>query len=369
MSGDIQKLQFIAGRFYPSGRVREIRGLGRGNINRTFLVVTGASPGDAFVLQQVNTHVFREPERVMTNMRLVTEHLRHRLRSGPLPADRRWRVPYIIPAEDGRDYWQASDGAFWRALEFIEEARPLDVLTTLDEGREAGFALGLFHLLLHDLSADRLADTIEGFHVTPRYLRHYQRVLAERDAPDTPDVRYALQFIRERESGADILERGRAEGQLLLRPIHGDPKCNNILIDLKDGKAVSLIDLDTVKPGLIHYDIGDCLRSGCNPSGEESLSGVRPRFDVDMAGAMLQGYLSVARPFLTQTDYGYIYDSVRLIAFELGLRFFTDYLEGNVYFRTRHPEQNLRRALIQFRLVESIEKQERDFRAVIRALT
>jgi hypothetical protein len=129
-----------------------------------------------------------------------------------------------------------------------------------------------------------------------------------------------------------------------------------------------MIDLGTVKPGLIHYDIGDCLRSGCNPLGEETDNWEQVTFEPELAQAILQGYLTVAQDFLTDSDYKYIYDSIRLLAFELGLRFFTDYLAGNVYFKVKHPENNLARALVQFQLTASIEKQAAVIKTIINDL-
>ena len=140
------------------------------------------------------------------------------------------------------------------------------------------------------------------------------------------------------------------------------------MLDTATRQAVALVDLDTVKPGLVHYDIGDALRSGCNPQGEETDAWETVRFEPDLCRAMLQGYLPVARDFLTETDYVYLYDAIRLIAFELGLRFFTDYLAGNVYFKARRPEHNLARALVQFKLTESIESQAAAIGAISRDL-
>ena len=177
-----------------------------------------------------------------------------------------------------------------------------------------------------------------------------------------------LQLVAERRAWADVLEDARAQGRLRLRPIHGDPKVNNVMLDTATGQAVALVDLDTVKPGLVHYDIGDCLRSGGNPRGEETGDWEEVRFDPELGRAILTGYLSQARDFLTENDYDYLYDAIRLLAFELGLRFFTDYLAGNVYFKARHPEHNLVRALVQFKLTESIESQAAAIRAIIRDL-
>jgi Ser/Thr protein kinase RdoA (MazF antagonist) len=165
-----------------------------------------------------------------------------------------------------------------------------------------------------------------------------------------------------------VLEKAKAQGRLGLRPIHGDPKVNNVMMDTDTGQAISIVDLDTVKPGLVHYDIGDCLRSGCNPLGEETEKWEAVLFDPDLCQAILQGYLSLARDFLTDNDYEYLYDAIRLIAFELGLRFFTDYLEGSVYFKANHQEHNLARALVQFKLTESIESQATAIHAIIQEI-
>jgi len=226
----------------------------------------------------------------------------------------------------------------------------------------------MFHNLLSDLPPERLADTLKGFHITPCYLRHYDEVLAKHSGSRSTEVNYCLQFVEKRSGPAHVLENAKAQGRLLLRPIHGDPKVNNIMMDIITGQAISIVDLDTVKPGLVHYDIGDCLRSGCNPMGEETEKLEEVRFDLDLCQAILKGYLSMARAFLTADDFDYLYDSIRLIAFELGLRFFTDYLQGDVYFRVRRPGHNLARALVQFRLTESIESQATAIRSIIRDL-
>jgi Ser/Thr protein kinase RdoA (MazF antagonist) len=165
-----------------------------------------------------------------------------------------------------------------------------------------------------------------------------------------------------------VLEQAREQGKLSLRPVHGDPKVNNVMIEKTTGRAISLVDLDTVKPGLIHYDIGDCMRSGCNPLGEETEQWEAVCFDPEIGAAILEGYLTQARNFLTEADYEYLYLSIRLLAFELGVRFFTDYLAGNVYFKVKHPQHNLQRALVQFKLTESIEAHEADIRHIIQGV-
>ena len=373
-------LMGVAQQFTLQGRVRGLREYGSGNVNDTFLVTVGAMVRSAhptlldgagnqhFILQRLNLHVFRRPELVMANLRTVSEHVGRRLARAPLTAGRRFEVPRVLLTREGRDHVIDSGGSFWRALSFIEAAETFDTIRDTGQAQEVGSALGRFHSLLSDLAPDRLSDTLPGFHMTPGYLAHYDEVLARRGAPPSPEVNYGLRFVAERRVWAPVLEGARSQGQLRPRPIHGDPKVNNVMLDSTTGAAVGLVDLDTVKPGLVHYDIGDCLRSGANPLGEETADWQRVRFETDLGRAILAGYLSRARDFLAEPDYAYLYDAIRLIAFELGLRFFTDYLAGNVYFKARHPEHNLARALVQFKLTESIEAQETAITAIIRDL-
>jgi hypothetical protein len=361
----LDNLFAIAEQFKQQGKAIDIREFGNGNINKTFLVTLDSEGGKHFILQCINTQVFRQPELVIQNMRICTEHMSQRLQRVPIGAGRRWEVPSVLLTQDSRDFYLDSDGSFWRAISFIEGSQSFDTIKGTDFAREVGYALGIFHTLLSDLPPDRLSDTLKGFHITPLYLQHYEEVLAKYNAGKSPDVNYCLQFISRRTVWTHVLEDAREQGRLRLRPIHGDPKVNNIMIDKATGKAISIVDLDTVKPGLIHYDIGDCLRSGCNTLGEETDQWEKVHFDPDLCKAILQGYLSMAKEFLTENDFFYMYDSIRLITFELGLRFFTDYLKDNVYFKVRHPEHNLDRALVQFKLTESIELQEKTIRNII----
>ncbi len=362
----MDNLFYIAGQFARQGDVVDVTEFGKGNINHTFLVTTDAAGSSRFILQRINTQVFRKPELVMRNMLISTRHMLRRAASASLTEGRRWDVPAVIPTRAGMDYWLAPDGSFWRAVVFIENARSFQVISDIDHAREVGCALGIFHALLRDLPPGGLADTLEGFHITPRYLRHYDEVLVKYGHPSSPEVNYCLRFVDERRDLTHTLEDAKARGRLPLRAVHGDPKTDNVMMDVFTRRAVSIVDLDTVKPGLLHYDIGDCLRSACNLLGENTEQWETVRFDTDIAGAVTKGYCSVAGKELTRDDFAYFYDSIRLIAFELGLRFFTDHLEGDVYFRTGRPDHNLARALIQFRLARSIESQETTIRSIIR---
>lgn len=370
MNESLQHLQPIADQFAHLGSVTAIRPLGNGNINDTFLITVDSAIEHQFVLQRINTHVFEQPQLVMQNMRTLTEHVHEKLQRQP--RDRPWATPRVLLTQNHQDHWNAENGDFWRAISFIDGSEVLESIQQVSHAQEVGHALGTFHDLISDLSADRLADTLPGFHITPRYLAHYETILATKPSPTRhsprPEVQYCLQLIADRASWASILETAKAQGKLPLRLMHGDPKVNNVMVCSSSQKAISLVDLDTVKPGLVHYDIGDCLRSGCNPLGEETQAWETVHFEPELCRGILQGYLSEARGFLTDNDYHYIFDAARLITFELGLRFFTDYLAGDVYFKTKYPEHNLARALVQFKLTESIEAQQATIEQLIQEL-
>jgi Ser/Thr protein kinase RdoA (MazF antagonist) len=357
----------IARQFAPPHSILEVQPFGNGNINDTFIVNLDTDPA-RFILQRINTQVFRQPELVMQNMRTATEHVLGRLNDRPAPCDRRWDVPQVLLTHTNRDHWVDAGGSFWRAISFIEASQSLETVQDPEHAKEVGYALGTFHSLISDLPPESLADTLEGFHITPGYLQQYDAALEKLQGKSTPEVQYCLNFIQDRRALAYVLETAKAQQKLPLRPIHGDPKVNNVMLDEVTGQAISVIDLDTVKPGLVHYDIGDCLRSGCNPLGEETEQWESVHFEVELAQAMLQGYLTEARYFLMDREYDYLYDAMRLIAFELGLRFFADYLAGNVYFKVKHSDHNLARALVQFKLAESIEAQSTKLRLLIQEL-
>jgi len=354
----------VAELFSPGSKVTSIREFGKGNINTTFLVSTKGKDHSPFILQRINRMVFPDPHLVMKNIRTATDHIHQRLEKTPLAEGRRWEVPMVIPAKDGRDCVEDDNGDVWRAMSYID-AQSFDTVQGIAHAKEVGLTLGLFHWLLNDLSPQTLADTLKGFHDTPAYLNHFNEVKEQFRGETSPEVKQCIYFVTARSGMVPVLKDAATKGFLCIRPIHGDPKIDNVMIDINTGHAVGIIDLDTVKPGLVHYDIGDCLRSCCNPAGEETDDLESVSFDMDLCKTVLQGYFTYAREFLTENDYGYIYDAARLIAFELGLRFFSDYMEGNVYFKVKNERHNLQRARVQFRLCECIERQGSAIRRAI----
>lgn len=353
MTNEIQ--QEVANRFLSDEDITSIRPYGNGLINDTFLVETQHRK---IILQRINCRVFSHPERIMENMDVLAEHFRNRARIGDTHPGG-FRLPEMLRTQNGQNHFIDAQGGFWRAQEFIPNSRTIEAIGNIAQARQIGIALGRFHAWIQDIDPAKLHRTLPGFHDAPGYLRRFLNASSRpaRAAAST-DLLRAISFVEKRWRLARVLQQAQREGKLSLRPIHGDTKLNNFLFDKQGEKVISLIDHDTVQPGLIHFDIGDCLRSCANPAGESPENKASVRFDVDIAHAFLKGYLSEAHGFLTARDHEYLYDAIRLIPFELGLRFLTDHLEGDCYFKTAWPGQNLHRALVQFQLTSSIEAQE-----------
>lgn len=351
----------IAEHFFAPETISAVHAYGTGKVNDTYCVEISGKSTARFILQRLSSAVFAHPEWIMENLRLLSDHISAKL-SGD--SGSRFEVPCLHQTSKGHDFLRDKNGSCWRVLHFIEQSNSFETVESSFQAREVGKALGRFHHLLSDLDPARLHDTLPGFHVTPGYLAQYDGVVAQGDG-SSADIRFCRDFIEQRRRMATVLEDAAKQGILLRRPIHGDPKLSNFLFDSVSGQAVSLIDLDTVKPGLIHYDIGDCLRSCCNRAGEE-YSPADVSFDTDLCRAILRGYVEEGKAFLRPVDYDFLYDSVRLISFELGLRFFTDHLSGNVYFKTSRPGLNLQRAMVQFALTASIEKQQQEIELIVR---
>ena len=368
-------LTILVNQFAVEGRLVALQPIGGGNINDTYLAIyRNTFTETQVILQRVNRNVFPRPEVIMENMRAITAHCHAKLEADALAGrdDRVWQMPRIVPAKNGSDFYRDEKGDIWRVITKVMSAHAFDLPQGPEHAMECGSALGHFHYLLSDLDPASVTDPLPGFHITSGYLAAYDRTLQTGRAQDllksSMEAKRLAAFIEERRGLALCLEKALERGELRKRMFHGDPKVNNIMIDEVTGKGTAMIDLDTVSPGLIHLDFGDALRSIANPAGEEEKNLSKVIFDEDLATAFCKGYIREAGAFLTDADRAYLYDSIRLLPFELGLRFFQDYLAGNVYFKTTMPEQNLNRARVQFRLCESIEARERSIRNVLKGI-
>ena len=331
----------------PDSEVRPER-LGEGNINDTYLV---KGSGPSFVLQRINGHVFPRPELVAENFATVTAHLGRRDRS----LCPHWQDIRLIPTIDGSLFFRAGRGDIWRAQSYIDRTTTFSSIDTSGRAREVGWAVGTFHQLVADLPPTSLHETLPGFHVLAAYLDHFDRVRHLRPGKPSPELRHCLGIVEKYRSGMDGLRRGEETGRLIPHIIHGDPKAANVLFDRDSDRAVCLIDLDTVRPGLLLYDIGDCLRSCCNREGEEG-DPEAVGFDADLAREILAGYSAGAGQLFTDRDRDCVFDAACLLSFELGLRFLTDYLDGNRYFKIEQADDNLHRALRQLNLLLALHR-------------
>ena len=364
------KAALIAPKFDVAGRLVTVEHTGEGNVNDTYLAIFRTTfSEERIILQQINKRVFSKPQYIMENMRVLTDHVHKRIEAEADTADRIWQLPRVIPAKDGQDFVLDGDGEYWRAITLIASAHSYGQVQSIEHAREAGFVLGYFQHIISDLDVNLLRDTLEGYHITPGYVEKLDQAVQSPDGQlrlkASLDAQSCYRFVQQRRDWCSVLEKAKEAGEIKLQPIHGDPKISNIMIDDATGKGTCIVDLDTVKPGLIHYDFGDCLRSCCNPMGEETSDLGRVLFDTDLCEALVKGYMVHARTFLSDADRHYLYDAIRLIAFELGLRFFADYIAGDVYFKTRHDGQNLNRARVQFKLTESIEAREKQIRNIL----
>jgi Ser/Thr protein kinase RdoA (MazF antagonist) len=334
-----------------SQTITNITPLGNGLINDTFLVSNTES---CFVLQRINAQVFPKPEQIMNNILQLNRHIAKK------PSESiKLQLPMLLKTINEQDFFRDKNANIWRALSFIDNSESLETLNSLTIAAQVGFALGHFHRLVSDLNPELLQDTLPNFHIAPYYLQQYKQVLTQTTV--FPEHSYCVNFINQYQHLTNDLETAKQQGLLTLRVIHGDPKLNNFLFAKYSQKIISLIDLDTVKSGLVHYDIADCLRSCCHnkETGE---------FILEICAVLLTQYLIEVRDFFSAADYDYLYPAIRLLPFELGLRFYTDYLQGNRYFKVTEESQNLHRAIEQFTLCTSIIKQEADIKKLITSL-
>ena len=375
---DPRSLNDIVERFLDRNVAARIAPLGAGLINATYRVDSNRG---SFVLQRINPAIFPAPERIMANL------LRLQAKSDEHP-ELGIRLPELIAAADGQPFVRDRDGGVWRLMEYIHGSRTLSSVQNRTQAAEIGRALGRFHQLGAELKPDDLDITLPGFHHTPSCLHALDAALnsadstAQQSVPRDEDINQALAFIAARRPLVHCLEDALGQGLTRIRVIHGDPKLDNLLFHESTDQALCLIDLDTVQPGLIQHDIGDCLRSCCkrvcesdaeaDPSTSTSTStGTSARtvqFDLDICGDILDAYAQQVRRLVSPAEVELIYPAIRLIPLELGLRFLTDHLQGDRYFRVAARGENLRKAGVQFALVADIERQAAAIETIVRRI-
>jgi hypothetical protein len=386
-------LRAVARQFQIAGDYQQGEPYGSGHINDTYCVsFSEAGARVRYIFQRINHNIFKNPPALMENIQRVTAHLASKLETAgsELQTPNKHQDPNtksqipktelgkwgngtgaergaltLLPALDGQCWHRDEGGNYWRVYRFIEQARTYDAIESPRQAFEAARAFGRFQQMLADLPAPRLHDTIPDFHHTPRRFARLEQAIAadvvDRAALARPEIEFAL---RHKADAGVLLAAGLPE-----RVTHNDTKLNNVMLDDATGEGVCVIDLDTVMPGLALYDFGDMVRTSTSPAKEDEKDLSKVKMQFPMFEALVRGYLETAGGFLTRAEKQFLGFSGKLITFEIGIRFLTDFLEGDTYFKVHRDGHNLDRCRTQFRLVESIEQQESAMNKLVEELS
>ena len=350
-------------------RCSYVKPFGAGHINETYAVYMPGEGGDelAYVLQRVNSNVFKDPAGVMDNIFGVTEYLRNVIRREGGDPDR--ETLSYIKTKSGCNYFEDSEGEPWRCYNFIPDSVCYQLVEEPEQFYQSGSSFGHFLKQLSDYPASKLNETIPDLHNTIRRFEAFQ-VALKRDLKNRADsCRPEIDFVLAREKDCGVLVHQQDEGILPLRVTHNDTKLNNILFDEKTGKGLCIIDLDTIMPGLAANDFGDSIRFGAATAEEDEPNLDLMHFDISLYELYVKGYLEETKDVLTEAEIGSLPWGARLMTLECGIRFLTDYLQGDTYFKTDYPEHNLIRARTQFRLVDEMEQQFERMQEIVQKYT
>jgi aminoglycoside phosphotransferase (APT) family kinase protein len=351
MSGE-QNVGAAMRQFDIGGEFLEAISYGSGHINDTYRATFKEGGAERrYILQRINHKIFKQPTALMENVERVTAHLAAQVAGEP---DGNRRALRLIPARDGRGWYVDADGNHWRAYHFIDHARSYDAVENKEQAFQAARAFGRFQEQLASLPAPRLLDTIPDFHNTPKRFKALEEAIAADAAGRSAMAKPEIEFALAHQSMASVL----LDANLPERVTHNDTKFNNVMLDDTTGEAICVIDLDTAMPGLAPYDFGDMVRATTSPALEDERDLSKVTMQFPMFEALVRGYLSSAGGFLTKAEKDLLAFSGKLITFEIGIRFLTDYLAGDTYFKVHREGHNLDRCRTQFKLVESIEEQE-----------
>ena len=336
----------------------DIEPYGNGHINDTFLITT-----HKYILQRINTSIFKNPDELMENIENVTVYLRNLIIAAGGNPDRETLT--VIPTKDGKKYYKMDDQNVFRVYKFIMDTKSIENSKTQEDLYEAGVGFGHFQKLLADFPVDKLYETIKDFHHTPKRIEALKEAIHNDHAGRVESVKEEIAFALENASWAGTVVKGIENGSIPIRVTHNDTKINNILFDEETGRAVCVIDLDTVMPGSMLYDFGDALRMGGSTAAEDETDLEKVWFNVEAFEAFAKGYLSEMKAALTETEIKLLPLSVKLLTYECGIRFLTDYLNGDTYFKIHRKHHNLDRARNQFKLVADIADKEEKLAEII----
>lgn len=335
-----------------------VKPFGEGHINETYAVYMPEQDGQdvpRYVLQRINTNVFKNPDQVMDNIFGVTEYLRNVIRQDGGDLDR--ETLSYIKTKDGESYFEDDNGQPWRCLHYVPNSVCYQQVERPEQFYQSALSFGHFLKQLGDYPAQSLYETIPQFHDTVKRFRDFDDAQRKDVKNRARYCRPEIDFVLKHENDCGVLMQQLEEGLLPLRVTHNDTKLNNILFDADTGKGLCIIDLDTIMPGLAANDFGDSIRFGASTAEEDEKDLEKVHFDINLYEMYVKGYLETAKDVLTPEEIASLPWGARLMTLECGMRFLADFLQGDVYFKIAYPEHNLVRARTQFRLVEEMEEQ------------
>jgi hypothetical protein len=340
---------------------------GSGHIHDTFRIETVEKDKDDYLLQRLNNKIFKNIPELQHNIERVTVHLSNKLKVVP-GSDIKRECLSLIPSRDGKSWIIDKGGNYWRMYIFISNHHSYNIVDSPDKAYEGGKAIGRFQAMLTDMPGGPLFETIPRFHDIESRLETFNLKITENPAGRVGTVGNEINQILQRADEMKIILKLGKEGKIPLRITHNDTKFNNILLDEND-KALCVIDLDTVMPGYVHYDFGDAIRTAANTASEDEKDLSRIRMNINLFKAYSEGYLSETGKTLNDVEKEYLAFAPRLITYTIAVRFLTDFIDGDNYFKIHHELHNLQRARAQLRLVMSMEEQCGEMKSIIRNLT
>lgn len=357
----MEQIAKVISHFSLDSGIAEIKPIVQGHINATYLIIL--DNGRKYTLQAINNYVFRKPEKVMENIVNVTEHIRKKIELAGGDTER--ECLNVIPTREGNNLYIDKNCKYWRMYTYVDDVTTYDVVEKPEQMYNAGVGFGRFQKMLSDFEMSRLHETIPNFHNTRTRLADLFRAAEENLAGRIDEVREDIEFFRQRIADATILVDLTEQGKLPLRVTHNDTKVNNILIDDATGKALCVIDLDTVMPGLTAIDFGDTIRYAANTAAEDEQDTNKVALNMELYEQYTKGFLSEVAEDLTETELAYLAHGAKIVTLETGARFLTDYLNGDVYFSIHRPGQNLDRARCQMALVRSMEEHFEEMQQIV----
>lgn len=359
-----EQIKDIASKFQVNGIITSIVEHGDGYINDTYAVTCECENGSSirYILQRINHDIFRNPDQLMSNFRKVTDYLKKRLTEDGRDPERNTLT--IVPARDGRDYVE-TDGNVYRMLLFIENTVSSTVVTNSEDFYRCAKAFGEFQWYLKDFPAQELYETIPNFHNTPVRYEAFVKAVKENRSNRLHLVEEEVSFINKRMADTYRLTELLKAGLLPLKVTHNDTKLSNILMDEESGESICVIDLDTIMPGLAAYDFGDSIRAGGCWSREDETDLDKVFLDLELFEAYTSGFIEGAKDGLSEMEIKTLPIGAKVITLEQGIRFLSDYLDGDLYYKTAYPQHNLDRARTQLKLVADMEKKWDEMNSII----